>query len=104
MENWVEVGGEEDFKEEGLHMRAIGRRQLVVARLDSRLYAFDALCPHAQGPMERSEIEGAIVTCPLHAWRFNLDNGGNELHGYRGLATYAVRVKDGRVLVDFPAA
>lgn len=103
MQNWVEVGEDADFKE-GLHMRAIGRRQLVVARLNSQLYAFDALCPHAQGPMERSEIEGAIVTCPLHAWRFDLDSCGKELHGYRGLTTYAVRVEDGRVLVDFPAA
>jgi nitrite reductase/ring-hydroxylating ferredoxin subunit len=53
--------------------------------------------------MERSEIEGAIVTCPLHAWRFDLDNDGTELHGYRGLSTYPVKVKDGRVLVDFHA-
>jgi nitrite reductase/ring-hydroxylating ferredoxin subunit len=102
MEKWVEVGGEAEF-DEGLHMKAIGRRQVVVARLNGRLYAFDALCPHAQGPMERSEIEGAIVTCPLHAWRFDLDNDGKELHGYRGLSTYPVKVKDGRVLVDFHA-
>lgn len=84
-------------------MKAVGRRQLVVARLNGRLYAFDALCPHAQGPMERSEIEGAIVTCPLHAWRFDLNNAGKELHGYRGLATYPVKVEDGKVLVDFHA-
>ena len=99
MENWVEVGAEEDFHE-GLHMKAIGRRQLVVARLNGRLFAFDALCPHAQGPMERSEIEGSIVTCPLHAWRFDLESDGKELHGYRGLATYQVKVTDGRVLID----
>jgi len=99
MDNWVEVGTEEHFPE-GLHMKAIGRRQLVIARLNGRLFAFDALCPHAQGPMERSEIEGAIVTCPLHAWRFDLESEGKELHGYRHLATYQVKVMEGRVLVD----
>lgn len=99
MDNWVDVGKEHDFAE-GLHMKAIGRRQVVIARLNGRLFAFDALCPHAQGPMERSEIEGAIVTCPLHAWRFDLERNGKELHGYRSLATFELKVADGRVLVD----
>lgn len=99
MGNWVEVGTEEHFPE-GLHMKAVGKRQVVIARLNGRVFAFDALCPHAQGPMERSEIEGAIVTCPLHAWRFDLEKGGRELHGYRGLATYQIRVSEGRVSID----
>ncbi len=96
--NWIDAGREAQFPD-GLHPVLLGRKRVVIARLEGRLYAFDALCPHAQGPMEKSEIEGSIVSCPLHAWRYDLQLGGKELHGYRDLATYEVRVTDGQVFV-----
>jgi nitrite reductase/ring-hydroxylating ferredoxin subunit len=104
MENWIKVGAEAQFTDGGLHTVALGPRQkVVIARLNGRLFAFDALCPHAQGPMERSEIEGAIVSCPLHAWRFDLENDGRELHGYRSLAVHSLKVDGGEVYVALAA-
>ena len=103
MSDWIRVGREDEFADGGLHPVAIERQRVVVARLNGKLFAFDALCPHAQGPMERSEIEGAIVSCPLHAWRFDLENGGKELHGYRDLAVHQVKVSDGEVFVALAA-
>lgn len=100
--SWIKVGTEDEFPE-GLHPVRLGKQRVVVARLNARLYAFDALCPHAQGPMERSEIDGAVVSCPLHAWRFDLEEGGCELHGYRALATYPVKVSEGDVLLAMDA-
>ena len=95
---WLHVGREADFAE-GLKRITMGKQRLVIGRLNGRLYAFDAICPHAGGPMERSEIEGAIVSCPLHAWRFDLEQDGKELHGYRQLSVKKVRIEDGSVYV-----
>jgi nitrite reductase (NADH) small subunit len=97
-DNWINIGREEKFAE-GMHTVAVGRRRVVVTRLKDRLFAFDALCPHAQGPMERSEVEGAVVSCPLHAWRFDLEQGGRELHGYRNLRMHTVKVSGGEVFL-----
>lgn len=101
-EKWMNVGDETDFPA-GLKMVTVAGRRLVVARLQGRLYAFDALCPHAGGPMERSEVDGAIVSCPLHAWRFDLGKGGAELHGYRALALKNVKTENGAVYVAIQA-
>lgn len=103
MTNWIKVGTEEQLSDGGLHTIAIERQRVVVAKLNGKLFAFNALCPHAQGPMERSEIEGAIVSCPLHAWRFDLENGGKELHGYRTLPVHEVKVSEGDVFVALAA-
>ena len=48
-------------------------------------------------------VEGAIVSCPLHAWRFDLENDGKELHGYRALTVHALKVADGDVYVSLSA-
>ena len=95
---WMKVGAEEDFAD-GLRVVKIAGRGCVIARLKGRLFAFDAMCPHAGGPMGRAEVEGAIVSCPLHAWRFDLERGGAELHGYRGLALKEVKTEGGAVYV-----
>src|SRR5690349_10123379 len=97
-ENWINVGPVAKF-ETGMHMITAGRQRLVVAKLNGRLFAFDAFCPHVQGPMDRAEVEGAIISCPLHAWRFDLESGGRELHGYRGITVHGVRIDGDQVFV-----
>jgi nitrite reductase/ring-hydroxylating ferredoxin subunit len=97
-DKWIKVGPVAQF-DNGTHKILVGRRFVVMTKLKGRLFAFDAFCPHVQGPMDRAEIEGAIVSCPLHAWRFDLENEGKELHGYRGIAVHDVRINDGDVFL-----
>jgi nitrite reductase/ring-hydroxylating ferredoxin subunit len=97
-EKWHEIGDEKDFAG-GLKMVKVAGRRVVVARLEGELFAFDALCPHAGGPMELSEVDGVIVSCPLHAWRFDLRRAGAELHGYRRLPLKDIKTEDGTVYV-----
>jgi nitrite reductase/ring-hydroxylating ferredoxin subunit len=97
-ENWQKVGEEAQFAQ-GLHLVRVNGKKVVVGTVAGQLYAFDALCPHAGGPMELSECDGAIVSCPLHAWRFDLQEGGRELHGYRKLEMKRVKAEGGTVWV-----
>src|SRR3954471_24277697 len=95
-QEWLKVGEESEFPD-GLKMIRVAGRKVVVARLEGRIFAFDALCPHAGGPMELSEVEGTIVSCPLHAWRFDCSREGAEMHGYRGLAMKQVKTEGGSI-------
>lgn len=99
-QEWHLAGAADDLTE-GMHPVDVGRRKVVVARIDGTLYAFNGYCPHVAGPMHRGELNGAIVTCPLHGWRFDLERAGCEIHGYRPLEMYAVKEEDGAVFVAF---
>jgi nitrite reductase/ring-hydroxylating ferredoxin subunit len=98
LDEWHKVGSVQEFAN-GFRKVMVAGKKLVVGRLQGELYAFDALCPHAGGPMELSEVEGTIVSCPLHAWRFDLRREGAELHGYRPLPCRRVRVDEGAVYI-----
>lgn len=102
---WVCVGANENIRY-GLQSVTVGNQKIIIGVLDGEMFAFGAFCPHRSGPMECSEVEGAIVTCPLHGWRFDLRQGGREIHGYRGLSTLNVKVEKGQVFVELvlPAA
>lgn len=97
--NWVCIGANENFRY-GLNPIVVENQRIIVAVLNGEMFAFDAFCPHGAGPMECAEVESAIVTCPLHGWRFDLRKGGCEIHGYRDLRTLNVKINKGQVYVE----
>ena len=63
--------------------------------------AFEALCPHAQGPIGEGRLRGDTIVCPWHFFRFDLRTGkpvGTE--SVLQLKLFPVVVKDGEVCVD----
>lgn len=88
-----------DEMAEGAAMFKAAGRRIVVITIDGRLFAFDDFCPHSGGPMHRGELEGCVLTCPLHGWRFDLERQGEELHGLRPLPMYPARIADGNLEV-----
>ena len=50
-------------------------RTLAVFNVDGRFYAIDNECSHRGGPLGDGDLEGHVVLCPWHAWRFRLSDG-----------------------------
>lgn len=97
--SWHLAGKSVDLQE-GMHSVQAGRQKVVVARIGGKLYAFNGLCPHVAGPMHRGELNGLLLTCPLHGWRFDLAKAGCEIHGNRPLEMYEVKEELGQVYVS----
>lgn len=51
-------------------------RFALTALDDGRVVAFEAWCPHLDGPLWEGSIRGDEVACPWHAWRYSLRTGG----------------------------
>jgi nitrite reductase/ring-hydroxylating ferredoxin subunit len=52
-----------------------GGRPVVVARVTGELIAYDALCPHALGPLDASPPVDGRVECPWHGKVFDVRTG-----------------------------
>jgi nitrite reductase/ring-hydroxylating ferredoxin subunit len=53
----------------------VGGKDVAVFNVDGTFYAVDNTCPHRGGPLAEGELEGCAVTCPWHAWTFDLKTG-----------------------------
>lgn len=85
---------------QGMRSIRVAYRDIALARVGDRLYAFGALCPHAAAPLHRhGELDGCMLTCTHHSWRFDLAHGGCEIYGNRGLTMYPVKEEDGTIYV-----
>ena len=73
-------------------------RTVAIFNVDGRFYALDNECPHRGGPLGEGDLEGCIVTCPWHAWQYDVRTGESITDDLK-VARYDVKVEGGDVLV-----
>jgi nitrite reductase/ring-hydroxylating ferredoxin subunit len=89
----------------------VGNKQILVANVNGKFYATDALCPHKQAYLPNGKLKGNIVTCPLHGAQFDVVSGKVQkninpliriLTGGKGvtdLNTYEIKVEGNKIKV-----
>jgi 3-phenylpropionate/trans-cinnamate dioxygenase ferredoxin subunit len=77
---------------------------ILVARVQGRYYAVDALCPHLEGDLSEGTLHGTTLTCPMHHSQFDLQDGHvirwTDLTGIR--LTFASRQQPPKSLKQYP--
>jgi len=72
---------------------------VAVFRVAGQVYAIDDACTHEDGPLGEGELDGLVVACPYHDWRFDLKTGACLTDGERPVSCFAVRERDGFIWV-----
>lgn len=76
----------------------VNGRQIALFNVDGRFYALGGECPHRGGPLGDGDLEGCVVTCPWHAWQFDVTTGESLTDDLKA-ERYEVRVEGDDVLV-----
>jgi nitrite reductase/ring-hydroxylating ferredoxin subunit len=74
-------------------------KKVAVFNLDGSFYAIDNLCIHKGGPLGEGAIEGDVVVCPWHNWRYNIKTGVSPVNPAAKVKTYGVKVENDQVKV-----
>jgi nitrite reductase/ring-hydroxylating ferredoxin subunit len=96
------VGRAESIAEgTAIRVEAFGRT-IAIFRDQGELLAIEDSCPHRGGPLGKGTVAGGAVTCPLHAWSFDLRSG--EMRGNPNLCirTYALAIEADEVYLIAP--
>jgi nitrite reductase (NADH) small subunit len=81
----------------------VGGRSVAVFNTEEGFFAVGDVCPHRGGPLSDGDVAGAIVTCPLHGRKVDLETGGVTNDELPGAPTFPARVEGGCVYVDVSA-
>ena len=77
-------------------------RIYALFNVDGVVSAIDGICPHQGGPLAEGELEGTTVTCPWHAWQFDVRTGKTMLGSRIKQPIYEVRIEGQDILVGVP--
>jgi nitrite reductase/ring-hydroxylating ferredoxin subunit len=114
---YVEVGRLEDLAEGVATAMRVGGRQLLLTRWRGEVFATRATCPHQHASLEGGTVRHRLIgagrvgeitmesdapeiTCPWHAWPYDLRSGQCRVDRRLRIRSYKVRLDAGVVLVD----
>ncbi len=101
MSNWIDIAALADIPARGARVVKTAQGCVAIFRThDDRVFALDDACPHKNGTLSEGIVHGVAVTCPLHNWVINLETGMAEGADEGQVATYQIKVDNGRILLD----
>jgi 3-phenylpropionate/trans-cinnamate dioxygenase ferredoxin subunit len=88
------------FGENGLTEIVVDGKTICLAKYNDELHACTQKCPHAGGFMAEGYLDAlGNIVCPLHRYKFSLQNGRNISGEGYFLKTFPVEIRENGVFV-----
>ncbi len=98
---WIDAGAPSSFEESRAVVVALADQEKVaIFRHEGRLSAMSNVCAHQNGPLGEGRVIDGCVTCPWHGFQYRLEDGCAPPPFTEKLATYGLRLVEGRVLLN----
>ena len=73
---------------------------VALFNVDGEFHAVDGVCPHQGGPLGEGILDGAIVSCPLHFWQFDVVKGHAPDFPEAAITKFRVKIEAGEIYVE----
>jgi nitrite reductase/ring-hydroxylating ferredoxin subunit len=74
-QDYVEAGKVNEISNGQMKHVDINGKEIVIANLNGKFYAFAERCGHMNARLSRGNITQNTVTCPFHAAKFDITSG-----------------------------
>lgn len=99
MDDFVLVGKETDFVDGKPIVTSVNGIDVMVVRVNGEIFACQNRCPHEDGPLGEGEMDGDVIECPLHGWKFCVRDGSSPMFPTISIETFEVKIENGEVFV-----
>ena len=96
----IRVCRSDDLKEGGIKSAKVLARTVIVVRLNRELYGLEGDCKHMKASLATGKIEGEIIVCPMHGWRYNITTGDCINEPWARLKMYRAWDEEGSIFVE----
>src|SRR6185503_10589352 len=69
------IGKVADIEEGHSRVMDVDGLAIAVYKVNGKISVSENRCPHSNGPLGEGKLEGSIITCPLHQWKFDVNGG-----------------------------
>src|SRR5262249_25329954 len=92
------VARDVDLPVGAMKMVRVGGQRLVLVHTSAGFYALGNACPHEGHGLVQGALDGELLTCEWHNWKFDVSDGACVL-GEEAVRTHEVTIEDGNVVV-----
>jgi nitrite reductase/ring-hydroxylating ferredoxin subunit/Fe-S cluster biogenesis protein NfuA len=96
---WLAAGALTDIPQGGIRALALDGENIILSRVGVAITCFQDACAHLGYAISGGEVDGGLVTCPHHGFRYDLASGECLTAPEVQLRSHAVRLIGDRVEV-----
>ena len=100
MAEFVRVAGTAEIPPGTARQVEVGGKALAIYNVDGTFYCTDGVCAHRGGPLGEGDLAGKTVTCPWHAWEYDVTTGQSTTNPAARVACFPVVVDGADVRVS----
>ena len=72
---------------------------LLFIKQQGKIFVIDNRCPHMGCRMSGGSLDGMVIICPCHDWRFSLETGEYEEEPSYKLRQFEWKIENGEIQV-----
>lgn len=92
--SFVEVIEANEMWDDEMESFDIGDEEVLLVKVDGRIHAYDAICPHQSISLAEGEFEQGVITCRAHEWQFEAVSGEGVNPTGTCLVRHEARIND----------
>jgi nitrite reductase/ring-hydroxylating ferredoxin subunit len=100
LDNFVSCLKESELKEGQMKSVRVKGRSILLVQKDGKIFGVSNDCPHEGCSLSKGILDGYLVMCPCHGWKFDIRNGQYSENKAITLASYACKVQNGKIYVE----
>ncbi|HBA60829.1 MAG TPA: tRNA-(guanine-N1)-methyltransferase [Elusimicrobia bacterium] len=100
MAEFIEAAALAQLRDPGLAPTFPKGLPVLLIKKNGALFALENRCPHLGCPLTLGSLDGDVLTCPCHDWRFDIRSGRFLDAPELGLKIYRTRIAEGKIFVE----
>ena len=96
----VKVGSVGDITEGTPKLVEANGKQIAIFKVGGKFFAISNVCAHAGGSLADGVVSEDVVTCPLHAWEYNIKTGESLTMPGAKVEQFKVIVENDEIYVE----
>ena len=98
-EEFVPVLDENELHEGKMKLVPFEGIPILFIKQQGKIFVIDNRCPHMACSLAGGSLDGMVIVCPCHDWRFSLETGEYEDEPSMRLAMFKWKVESGKIWV-----
>lgn len=99
-DSWVFAIEEKNLKTENLILVSPKGLPILLIEKNGSLYAFENKCAHMACPLSGGVLDGYILQCPCHDWKFDIRTGEFLDAKEIKIITFGVKKAEGKIFIN----
>lgn len=96
----MRIAGRDEIPPGSCKTVEVDGKTVVVYNVDGNFYATTNTCAHQGGPLGDGLLNGKHITCPWHAWEFDVTTGEAPFDPGVKIDCYPVRLEGDDIIVE----